>query len=62
MAVGLGFLRGLLGVATLGSVVLWGGGSLAAPPTEAQAHFDTGLADMLKSRYDTGCPAIAESY
>src|SRR5262249_34131239 len=28
----------------------------------ASAQFDRGLADMLAGRYDTGCPALAESY
>jgi hypothetical protein len=39
-------------------------GAAAAEPGEAstQELFDAGLKDMLAGRYDSGCPAIAESY
>lgn len=34
----------------------------ADPPSAADTQFDYGLAEMKAGRYDTGCPALAESY
>jgi hypothetical protein len=36
--------------------------ALAGDPVAAKALFDRGLSDMTAARYDTGCPAIGESY
>lgn len=34
----------------------------AEPSNDAAGLFDQGLADMLDGKYDTGCPALAQSY
>src|SRR5258706_8825974 len=41
--------------------MLAGSSPARAQPSAAEASFNQGLADMQAGRYDTGCPALAES-